>query len=145
MGSLLMSISLRALTVVCLVNVVASQSSRAQDQYEYPELAVTPRASARLEDEQKTEKSTAWTNYLPFQVSALATIYAGQMANSDPGKPSKGQNEIPAGEEPASKNAGRIATIVGGGWLGATLALSAVYRPYTTGVAAIAGMPNKTK
>lgn len=93
----------------------------ADSELEYPELLVVPRASARLDMEAKRENTRAWTQHLPIQVSSLVTLAAGIQNYKTP-DPSK---------DPDGK-AGLGGILVGAGWIGTTLAMSAWYRPYET-------------
>jgi hypothetical protein len=120
------AVSLWSILAVVSLTVPA----RAADTFEYPELMVAPRASERREMEARTEAESRWSRLAPLQVSALATLAAGIAqsggvdARNDPGKRSP------------------IAGIaVGGGWLAATLILSATYRPYESGSAEIKALP----
>jgi hypothetical protein len=127
--------SVRAFAVLVAFSASATASAAtppvpAELELEYPELAVTPRASDRLKTEAKDESSRAWVTYLPTQVSALATLTAGflQTGNADPSK-DPGTHSPLAGIS------------VGGVWLGTTVAMAALYRPYTSGANEIAAMP----
>ena len=135
---------MRMVSIVSVASLMSAQNMQAQDQYEYPELVVTPRASQRLQVEEKTEKSGAWTRYIPFQISAASTLYAGVSTMSDPGKPLS-EKEKAEGLEPESKSAGKVAMLIGGGWLGTTVAMSLLYRPYKKGMSVIAGMKAGSK
>ncbi len=83
------------------------------DSYDYPELSVVPRASARLQSEAQREADREWTNFLPIQLSGLATLAAG-VAAFDPSDPS----------------AGHLGIGIGAGWLVLTGVLSVTYEPY---------------
>lgn len=97
----------------------AAASAADSNELEYPEFLVVPRASARLEMEAKRENTHAWSQHIPIQVSALTTLMAGvsNYKNSDSSKDPDGK-------------AGLGGMLVGAGWIGATLAMSAWYRPY---------------
>ena len=88
---------------------------------EYPELLVVPRASARLEMEAKRENARAWSQHIPIQVSALTTLAAGLICYKNPD-----------GSKDPDGKAGLGGMLVGATWIGATLAMSAWYRPYET-------------
>lgn len=102
--------------------------------YEYPELLVQPQASDRLASEAKEEKSSAWTAHLPIQTSAVLTLLAGISASSDKADSGKTTDEEKQTQE---KNAGQIATMLGGGWIATTVLLSVFYRPYHSGLSEI--------
>lgn len=108
-------------SAVLILTLAAPSAFSAETELEYPELLVVPRASARLEMEAKREEARAWNQHIPIQVSALATFTAGvlNMKSPDPSKDPDGK-------------AGLGGVLVGAGWIGATLAMSAWYRPYLT-------------
>jgi hypothetical protein len=127
-----------AVSIFALIASLAPQAGKAAgaptQEYEYPELLVTPRASERLDMEAKTEADSRWTRHLPVQASALATLAAGiiQTGGKDPAKDTQGYSPL-------------AGIVVGGVWLGTTLALSALHHPYTTSAEAIKGQPKATK
>lgn len=102
--------------------------------YDYPELMVTPRASARLELETNKESTKRWTAHAPIQLSALLTTTAAmiQMSNKNDAKDPNGYASL-----------GGLA--VGGTWLVGTLFLSALYTPYSSGLEEIKALPSKTQ
>ena len=109
----------------------------------YPELEVTPRASARLLLEAKKEKSRRWETHFPVQVSGLATLTAALLANGRPAKGSDGSVD-----ESTNDNNGYSSTvglIIGGGWLAATSYLALKYQPYAKGHSQVRRLPAKTK
>lgn len=118
-------------TWALLLNGVAA---RAAPDFEYPELLVTPRTSERLEREANAEARGRWTVNLPIQVSAALTfttalIHSGTLdVNRDPNKRSALAGEV-----------------VGGAWIVATVALSAFYRPYSSGWEEVGPMPARSK
>ena len=114
---------------------VAAQgaANKAGDEYQYPELLVSPSASDRLKDEAKNEERNAWSVNLPMQVSAASTFIAGLVAISDPGKKSDNEKSVSAENKDKIKWAGYTGLIVGGGWLGATSMMAMKYRPYKSG------------
>jgi hypothetical protein len=113
------------------------QIAQATNDFEYPELLVSPKASERLTMEAKSEPSKAWTTHIPVQLSALSTLAAGAMAyNSSSRK--EDDTEGP-------KYAGMAAMGIGAGWLLITGTMSAMYAPYRTGLAAIKEVGGSTK
>lgn len=101
--------------------------------FDYPELLVTPRASARLATEAANEPASRWTSQLPIQVSALSTLVAGISVLSNP-DPSKDPNGV----------VGVAGVAVGGAWLAATLALEAFYQPYIPAEREVSALPANT-
>lgn len=104
----------------------------------YPELEVTPKASERLQMEAKKERGLAWKIHIPLQVSALATLGAGVMAN---GKPPKNPTDK---EKENNRWASQTAMLVGGGWLVTTVFMAMSYRPYTSGLKETHKLPTGT-
>ncbi|HUP58575.1 MAG TPA: hypothetical protein VM598_14045 [Bdellovibrionota bacterium] len=102
----------------------------AADTFEYPELLVAPRASERLEMEARAESESRWSRFAPIQVSALATLLTGITQSGG----------VDLRNDP-SKRSPIAGYAVGGGWLAATLILSATYRPYESGSAEVKGLP----
>ncbi len=113
---------------------LAAQGTSTQQEFDYPELMVTPRASDRLEMESSKERDRRCGEYLPLQVSALATFSAGVIQT----KFKKSSNST----EQASHLAGLI---VGGGWLVANSILAATQTPYASSWGEIKGLPAKTQ
>lgn len=103
----------------------------------YPELEVTPRASERIETEAKNEARSRWLTFLPFQLSALATIYAGTQSTY----------AADASDDVKDRytNTKKLAVGLGAGWMVFTMTMSALYRPYFEGYKAIAKMPTTTQ
>ncbi len=123
--------------IVLTLITAAATTVRAEEPspitFHYPELLVTPRASARLETEAKRETKTRWSTHLPLQASALTTLFAGtmQLSNKNPVKDPDGYSGITG-----------VAT--GAGWLAITLWLSASHEPYADGASEISAMPHKS-
>jgi hypothetical protein len=97
------------------------------DTYDYPELSVVPRASARIESEAQSESGRSWNTYLPIQLSAAVTLAAGCMSM-----------------DPASNYPGIVGIIAGGSWLATTTILALAYRPYESGWNEISALPKGT-
>src|SRR5262249_20459832 len=55
------------------------------DEFDYPELLVTPSASERLKMEAKSEKSAGLSRMLPIEISGALTLLAGATSLNDPG------------------------------------------------------------
>ncbi len=111
------------IAVVCgILSTAVASGETSKQGFSYPELLVVPKASERLKKEAQLENRNSWTRHIPVQVSALVTLGAGMMAMQD-----KNHNKD---ERETAKGAGQLATMVGGGWLGATVLASALYRPY---------------
>ncbi|MGK5085521.1 hypothetical protein WDW37_19710 [Bdellovibrionota bacterium FG-1] len=133
MKSLLGNVRVAAASLV-LLSFSGGMAHAAQgNDFDYPELLVTPRASERLTTEAANESSNRWTNLLPIQVSALSTLVAGvaQLGSPDPVK------------DPTGKT-GVTGLAVGGAWLATTLALEVFYQPYSSAAREISAYPLKT-
>lgn len=100
---------------------------------EYPELSVTPLASKRLLIEANKEPKTRWTTHLPIQSSALMTFFSGFFLLQ---VEKRTDNIIAVG----SSSMG-----LGVGWLGLTLGLSVVYKPYKHGYSTIKKLGDKSR
>ncbi len=111
-----------------MLGLLLSSYVYAQD-YSYPELAVSPRASERLRIEES--ENSSWLIHAPLQISALTTLAAGLNTSSI----KKGQND---------KSAFTAATAVGAGWFGVSLWMQLYYKPYYLGLNSIKRIPNKT-
>jgi hypothetical protein len=106
---------------------------------EYPELLVTPRATDRLEIEARDEGMNSWVMHLPLQLAAAMTYYAGKTAID-------ANNDLPVADRDSDVNsAGRAATYLGLGWVGASFYLAAGYRPYRDAVKELKPLPRGTK
>jgi len=103
-------------------------------QLSYPELQVTPRASARIKLEIRAEAGHAWTSYMPVQISALSTLAAASMMGSSVDT-EKDENEVSP----------KIGMVFGAAWLGATVWASMKYRPYRKSFSKYKKYPKKTK
>ena len=115
-----------------IIPMAASTLAQASTDFEYPELAVTPRASERLDAEASREPGRRWTEYLPIQVSAVSTLAAGILLSGDSVKDTtKGYNAV--------------GMAIGGGWLATTLAIEAFYQPYSSAKQEVNAMPHKTQ
>lgn len=92
----------------------------------YPELHVTPRASARIKLETKGEANNNFKSFLPMQVSAISTFVAAYMLSG------KVEDGIEAGDtvDDGKKAAPGVAMGISALWLGATTWASMKYRPY---------------
>lgn len=130
----MITFSVAALFVLNTTIPVQAFAAGAQDELDYPELTVTPRASERLDMESKKETNSRWTKFIPLQVSALSTFTAGLLYSA---KPTTNPLENPG----AMKFAGLA---VGGGWIAATLVLSAMHTPYQSSNAEVSALPKGT-
>jgi len=111
----------------------AATTTKSGEDYQYPELLVSPSASDRLRDEAKDEDRRAWTVNIPMQLSAASTLIAGLVAMADPGKSSGNEETVTKEDKDRVQWAGRTGVIVGGAWLGASAMMSMKYRPYKSG------------
>lgn len=102
-----------------------SDSMSKVEKFDYPELMVVPRASERLKQEAALEsQQSQWTQYLPLQISALATLLAGTQTldSAQPGQ-------------------GIVGIGVGAGWLALTSLMATSYRPYQSSWQRVKSMP----
>jgi hypothetical protein len=102
----------------------------------YPELNVTPRATARIKIEMKQEAGKAWSQHMAVSLSSISTLVAGAMSGSSIQEEKK---------EDGGDMAPTIAMAVGGAWLGATAWAAMAYRPYRKAYSRFKKMPYKTK
>lgn len=107
------------------------QSALAQENY--PELMVAPRASERLKREAVEESKGTFTTHLPVLISGLTTLGAGiaSHADLDKGKDSEGIGP-------------KIAMVVGGSWVAASLWMQMSYKPYLRGFSEVKKMPTQS-
>ncbi len=101
---------------------------------EYPELAMTPRYTERLEIESKDETSRSWLAHIPIQIGAAGNIAGAIIMIAD--SANQTISAYPLWAAPLA---------VGGAWLGLTIGLAAGYRPYTKGLEAANARASKTK
>jgi hypothetical protein len=113
-----------------LIAVICISTTAHAQNYQYPELAVSPRASERLKIEYKTDTSR-WATNLPVQLSAISTLAAGLSSSS-------------IKEDKKDKSAYTTATAIGAAWLGVSLWVQYYYNPYYNGLKRIQKIPNKT-
>ncbi len=114
--------------------LISDVSLAAENNYEYPELLVTPRASERLEIEAKKEIANQWIRHIPIEISSLATLTAGllQVSNNNPDK------------DPSAKT-GVAGIAVGGVWLLTSLFLTFSYTPYVSEFIELRSISGKTQ
>jgi hypothetical protein len=111
--------------IAMLILSILTTTVVAQD-LSYPELHVTPRASARIKIEAKREASNTFKSFLPMQISAISTFIAANMLSG------KVEDGLEAGDtvDDGKKSAPTIAMGISALWLGATTWASMKYRPY---------------
>jgi len=114
--------------------IILISSAQAAVQFDYPELMVSPRATERLLLEAKQEKSFDMLLHLPLQISATNTLLAGALMMGD----------VDEDKDPDKKSP-LAGLIIGGGWLGLSLAMNMYYKPYRRAYAQIAKMPVANK
>lgn len=93
--------------------------AQTKEQFDYPELMVSPAASVRLLMEAKKEQQQSLFFQIPFQVSALSTFLAGVAQLS-------GVNDV---KDP-DNNSAKAGLIVGSVWLGLNVYLGQGYKMY---------------
>lgn len=130
--------------LMILVSAPAIAASSPVTEYEYPELMVTPRASARLQTEAARESQNAWVTHIPIQISSLATLTAGIYQLSQSGLPAHSNDPLTSSATDLVGNSGWAGVLVGGGWLVATATLAASYRPYERGLSGMSELPKGT-
>lgn len=108
--------------------------------YEYPELLVTPSATARLNKDAKSEDSDKIFTHTAIQTSSLILFIAGAIVVND--ERLESQTEA---DTPMAKWAGFGAMGAGGSLNLLTGAMSAWYTPYRDGWNAVKGMPTDSK
>lgn len=113
-----------------LATLLMATTVGAQD-LSYPELHVTPRASARVKMEIREEASYAWKSNLPIQLSAATTLAAAMQLQ---GNTREDQEMIPG-----------IAMGVSAAWIGATAWAAMAYRPYKASYLKLKRMKKKSK
>ncbi|MEO0336351.1 MAG: hypothetical protein AAF202_08150 [Pseudomonadota bacterium] len=106
---------------------------------DYPELHVTPSASARLERLANKEKSDRLKNHSAMFLSSIATLVASFQATDSPqvsdDPDNVDQNELSS----------QVGLAVGGGWLLTNLLLATTYNPYQSGYKEIKKMKSDTQ
>jgi len=102
--------------------------------FEYPELMVVPKASARLDMEAKAERKDRWTNLMPMQISAVSTILAGLVQLKD----------VDGNKDP-DRYSPWAGIAVGSAWLGTTLWLNHSYSIFNRADSLIEKLPEGTK
>lgn len=138
----LSQLSWRRVAIALALLLTALPDGRAAENYEYPELLVTPSASERVEREAKIERKSTWTAHTAVQSSALMTTIAGFMVRNDSGKV-KGDNKDEAKAQ--ASLAGTIGIGAGLAWIATTTFLSATHAPYDDARKDIKSMPAKTE
>lgn len=108
----------------------ARAATSASPELEYPELAVTPRASERLQREAAREGG-AWLQGLPFYISGAATLTAGVIQGSHYRK-----------EKDPDGTSGLGGVIVGSAWIVGSAVLYGLYHPYS--LTEVTALPSKT-
>ena len=129
----IVSFMLSALSALCGSQVFAATSGTGHDELDYPELQVAPRASERLQTEAKREVASPYLNYIPMMTSSTMTFAAGiaQLSGKDSGKDTSGTSPV-------------VGLVVGGGWLAAEALMIRSYRPYSTPLVEVNGLPKGT-
>ncbi|MEK6704417.1 MAG: hypothetical protein AABZ06_01375 [Bdellovibrionota bacterium] len=107
--------------LLCFLFLLPPPAFAAVNDFDYPELNVTPRASDRLVLEAQKENQNQWRTHLPLQVSAMVTLTAGIL-----------QLATPNIKTDPKKQSGLAGLAVGGGWLVLTTAMAMYYNPYSS-------------
>lgn len=107
-----------------------------QEEFAYPELQVTPRASERVLMEARTEGKNRKFQILPIQVSALSTLLAGALAPEPTDPEKKGRDDV--------KYSRQAAVGVGLSWLVFSYFFNEAYSPYIKSHGVLKSMPEKT-
>lgn len=120
--------------IILFVGILLTTQAYAQNaKLDYPELQVTPLASARIKMEAGAEKRLKFYSNLPLQLSAISTLTAGvlQMGDVDETKD-------------IDKNSAKLAILIGGGWLAINSYINMRYRPYARAYRKISRLPKKS-
>lgn len=120
-----------ALLLAGSANALQAQSAAPREGYHYPELLVVPKASQRLSTLAIQENKARYRTHFILQAPAFLTLAAGLSAMQM--------------EEAQSREAGAIASGIGLGWLLGTVAMSAMYTPYRSGLQEIAPLGDKSQ
>jgi hypothetical protein len=118
-----------------ILSATVTQTSQAEDSYDYPELMVSPRASERIRLEIDRENSGGFfKNHKGLQLAGLTTLIAGVLQSSNVDI----QNDV-------NENSPKVGMLIGGGWLLATTFLDMSYKPYRAGYEDIKRVKGKSK
>lgn len=109
--------------LVILTLLLTSGIVNAANDFSYPELMVSPRASERLRLEMDRERQGGFfRNHKGLQLSGLITLVAGALQSSNVDT----TNDV-------EENSPKVGMLVGAGWVLTTTLLDMSYRPYETG------------
>lgn len=129
-------------------NVWGTQSWAAQE-FDYPELSVTPRASDRLEMEAAKAESQKWSTHLNLQVPAAMTFMSGLWIALNPTSKKFYYNSNGTGVNTTANYEGEYAQwaglVVGSAWMAVTLGMNLFYQPYVSANKEISAMPKKSQ
>ena len=101
----------------------------------YPELQVVPRASERLRLEAKEERGSWFVTHWPIELSGLATLTTGFMADDN-------QRELSSKDQANAKTVNTFTQVVGTAWIAGGLVLGGM-KPYGNGYRGLSKGPAK--
>jgi hypothetical protein len=118
-------------------------SHAAENSFDYPELAVVPRATERIQSEAAQEREQALKTHLPFLVPATMTFVTGVVLKVNGTKTNyvSGTGDT----SPGNKYAPWVAMGVGAAWWAVTLGILNNLDYYSDGVAEFSKLPAKTQ
>ena len=106
-----------------IMTLITTHALKAESiKFSYPELQVTPLASETLKRALAEDKNYRWTQAIAVQVPSALNLAAGALTYA--------QSDEDVDTENTYKTVGATAMGIGGFWLGATIGVSLVYRPY---------------
>ena len=106
-----------------IMTLISTHALKAESiKFSYPELQVTPLASETFERALAEDKNYRWTQAIAVQVPSALNLAAGALTYA--------QSDEDVDTENTYKTVGATAMGIGGFWLGATIGVSLVYRPY---------------
>jgi len=99
------------------------------EEFSYPELQVTPRASDRIDLESKDEFSRRWITHAPSMLSAVSTVFAAAIHS----------------KKADVTNDARYAGLgIGASWIGINVLLALHYTPYKDAKNELSKLPSRT-
>lgn len=126
---------MKSTKVSILLTVLAVSTAASAAEFEYPELAVAPRASERIESEAAREGADRWV-HASIEAPAAMSILSGIVLLAN------GTDDDPAKSWP--KYAPWAGIGVGAAWIGLTEWALKANPPYAAAARELSGMPKKT-
>ncbi|HAG91606.1 MAG TPA: hypothetical protein DCL41_07025 [Bdellovibrionales bacterium] len=128
------------LMATILVSSFVIQSKVLAEDFEYPELNVTPLASERLKMEALRENSSSemWMDHVPVFIPATLNLIAAIKLNSQ-------KSDFSAKEQKDAEDTTRVAFGVSAFWIGYSSYLAMTYRPFSDATTYISRMEGNSK